>query len=103
MLDACALNPRAAVQYVCTIRHSPQTISSVHACMYCDKSKLGFPASLSKFSSIILVLSLKIGTNDCSIFKLNVGFKSLRIGFQKAPPSFSPQLLKIINKKNNKH
>lgn len=63
----------------------PQTISKVHACMYFDISKFGFPASLSKFSSIMLVLSLKIGTNDCRIFKLNVGFNSLRIGLQNAP------------------
>lgn len=66
-------------------KHSPQTMSNVQACIYCDKSKLEFPASLSKFSSIILVLSLKIGTNDCSIFRLNVGFNSFRIGFQNAP------------------
>lgn len=33
----------------------------------------------------MLVLSLKIGTNDCSIFKLNVGLRSLRMGFQNAP------------------
>lgn len=63
----------------------PQTMSKVQACMYCERSKFWFPASLSKLSSIMLVLSLKIGTNDCKIFKLNVGLRSLRIGFQNAP------------------
>lgn len=62
----------------------PQTISNVHACIYCAKSN-SFPTSLSKFSNIISVLLLKIGTNECRILVLNVGFNSLRIGFQKAP------------------
>lgn len=66
----------------------PQTMSSVQACMYVDRSKFGFPASLSKFSSIILVLLLNIGTNDCSIFRLKVGFRSFRIGLQNAPAVF---------------
>lgn len=34
---------------------------------------------------MMLVFSLKIGTNDCSIFKLNDGFRSFRTGFQHVP------------------
>lgn len=67
--------------------HSPHTISNVHANMYCDTSKFFLPTSASKLSSMIFVLSLKIGTNDCNIFKLNDGFSSFRIGFQNAPAS----------------
>lgn len=63
----------------------PQTMSNVHAFMNGKISKLAFPACLSNLLSMYCVFSLKIGTNDCKIFKLNDGFMSFRIGFQNVP------------------
>lgn len=63
----------------------PHIMSKVHAFINGKISKFMLPASLSSFISMFLVLILKIGTNDCKIFKLNDGFICFRIGFQKAP------------------
>lgn len=60
-------------------------MSNVHAFINGKISKFMFPASVSNLLSMDLVLSLKIGTNDCKIFELNDGFISFRIGFQKEP------------------
>lgn len=60
----------------------PETMSKVHAFMYGKMSKWPFPTSSSKFSTKILILSLKIGINVCRSFKLNDGFIIFRIGFQ---------------------
>lgn len=65
--------------------NSPQTMSSVHWFINGKISKFAFPTCVSNLLSIICVFSLKIGTNDCKIFKLNDGFMSFRMGFQNVP------------------
>lgn len=63
----------------------PQTMSNVREFMNGKISKHEFPACLSNWLSIYCAFSLKIGTNDCKIFKLKLGFIAFLNGFQNVP------------------
>lgn len=59
---------------------SPQTISSVHACINGVISKYVPPTNSSKLLTKRCTFSLKIGMNDWRILMLKVEFNTLRCG-----------------------